>query len=209
MLEASDRTVDLGKGGLEMGEDLCRRSVWGLGRRPGRQLGRRAPSRQGGADLALPLVEPCPDTLQGTVTEMAVGNTDGRADAAGSGALQEPPQAARGQAEPADFVRQPDAEGPSATGSLMAVAAKNPPRPQGRAPGALLVEAAQIAVPIQRADDLAVRTRRLLEPLSDRRPFLDTAAKPSLLAHADRAPKIVILPAWGSSGVVAGYDENL
>jgi hypothetical protein len=189
MLEASDRTVDPGKGGLEVCEDLRRRPGRRLRRQPSRQLRWRAQPRQGRANLALPLVEPCPDALQGAVTEMAVGSADGCEDAAGSGALQEPPQAAGGQAQPADFVRQPDAEGPSAAGPLMTVATKDTPRPKGLSPGTLLVEAAQKAVSIERADDLAVRTRRLLESLSHRRPFLDAAAKPSPLAHADRTPE--------------------
>jgi hypothetical protein len=45
-----------------------------------------------------------------------------------------------------------------------------------------------------------VRTGRLLEPLSNRAPFLRAAAKSSL-AHADHAPaKSLILPARQSAG---------
>ena len=84
MLEGGDRTV-VGEDGLEMCEDLrCRRSV----REFSRQLGRRAPPQQCRADRALILVEPFPDSLQGPVTEIAVGGADGGSDAA-SGALEE------------------------------------------------------------------------------------------------------------------------
>jgi hypothetical protein len=44
-----------------------------------------------------------------------------------------------------------------------------------------------------------MRTRRQLELLSQAVPFLVAAAKQSL--HANHASKIVIVPAWGSSGV--------
>jgi hypothetical protein len=44
-----------------------------------------------------------------------------------------------------------------------------------------------------------MRTRRQLEPLSQGVPFLVAMAKPSL--HANHASKIVMVPAWGSSGV--------
>ena len=178
-------------------------------RRLGRQLGRRAPRRQCRADLALALVEAFPDALPGAVAEMAVGGADGGADAAGDGGLEEPPQAAGGQAEPSDLVGAPDAEGPPATGACIAVAAKDPPGAHGFSLGAAVVKAVQKAVPNQRADGLAVRTRRLLEPLGHGVPFLVAAVKPSLLAHAAHASaKIVILPAWGRGGVGRGTMKN-
>ncbi len=208
MLEGGDRTVGIGEGGLEMGEYLRCRPGRGSGGRPGRQLGRRAPRRQCRADLALALVEAFPDALPGAVAEMAVGSADGFAYTFfRGGAFQKPPQTAGGQAESADFVGTPDAEGPPATRACIAVAAKDPPGADRFLPGVALVKTAQKAVPIQRADHLAVRTRHQLELLGKRVPFLAAAAKPSLLAHLDHAPtKIVILPAWGSSGVEAGYD---
>jgi hypothetical protein len=73
-----------------------------------------------------------------------------------------------GQAEPSDFVGEPDAEGPPATGTCLAVAAKDPPGAHRFSLGAALVKAVQKAVPNQRADHLAVRTGRLLEPLGNR-----------------------------------------
>lgn len=204
MLEGGNRTVGVGEGGLEMGENLRRRRMRGFRR----QLGGWAAPQQCRADLALAVVEAFPDALPGPVTQMAGGGADRRGNAAGHGALEEPPQAAGGQAEPSDFVRVPDAESPPATVTFVAVAAKDPPRPDRLALGVALVIAVQKAVPNQRADNPAVRARRLLEPLSDRIPFLGAAAKPSLLAHADHR-KIMILPARRRGGVVAGYDKNL
>jgi hypothetical protein len=206
MLEGGDGTVGVGEGCLKMCEDLRRRPVRGFGR----QLGWRASPRQCRANLALALVEPFPDALQGPVTEMAVGGADGCEYVAGNGALEEPPQTAGGQAEPSDFVGAPDAESPPAPMTCIAVAAEDPPGPDRLSLGVAFVIPAQIAMPNQRADNLAVRTRRLLEPLGNRVPFLGTAAKPSLRAHPDHAStKIVILSLWRRGGVVAGYDKNL
>ena len=140
---------------------------------------------------------------------MAVADTNGREDAAGDGALEEPQKSAGGQAEPSDFVGDPDAESPPATATCMAVAAKDPPRAHRLSLGVALVKSAQKAVPNQRADNLAVRTGRQLEPFRNGDPFLDAVVKPCLLSHRDHASvKIVILPAWGRGGVVAGYDKD-
>src|SRR5438132_653912 len=108
-----------------MDEDLRRRPVWGLSRQPGRQLRRRAARRQCRADLALTQVEAFPDALQGASAEVAVYSTDGREDAAGGGDLEEAPQTGGSQAESSDLVGVPDTEGPPATGSCLAVAAKD------------------------------------------------------------------------------------
>ena len=82
MLAGGDRAVGVGEGGLEMGEDVRRRPRRG---RIGWQLGRRAQPGQGGADLALAVVEALPDALPGPVAEMAVGGAAGSGDAAGDG----------------------------------------------------------------------------------------------------------------------------
>ena len=113
--------MGVGEGGLEMSEDMRR----GPGVR--RAVGRRAASEEGGADLALGVVEAFPDALPGAVAEMGVGGAAGRGDAVGDGVLEEAPQGGGGQAEASDFVGDPDAEGASAAGSSMAVAAKDPP----------------------------------------------------------------------------------
>ena len=208
MLEGGNRTVGVGEGGLEMCEDLRRRRP---ARGFSRQRGRRAPPKQCRADLALALVEPFPDALQGPVTQMAVGGADRSGDAAGGGAFEEPPQSAGCQAQPSDFVGDPDAESPSATATYIAVAAKDPPCAQRFSLGAALVESVQIAVPNQRANHLAVWTRRLLEPFSNRDPFLLAAVKPSLLAHVRPMPPTKITDSTGAEqcGVAAGYDKNI
>jgi hypothetical protein len=199
MLEGGDRTVGVGEGGLEMGEDLCRRPLGRLGR----YLGERAPPQQGRADLTLAPVEPFPDALPGFVAALAVGGADRGGDAAGDGALKEAPQSAGGQAQPSDLVGDPDAERPPAAATCLAVAAKDPPGAHGLSLGAALVKSPQETVPNERADNLAVRACRLFEPFRKRAPFLVAAVKPSLLTHSGLT-KIVILPAWqkrGSGGV--------
>ncbi len=194
MLEGGDRTVGIGEGGLEMGKDLRRRSAPRLGRQPGRQLGRRAPRRQCRADFALAQVEAFPDALPGPVTSPAVGDNadrsgDAAGDAAGDGAFEESPQSAGCQAQPSDFVREPDAEGPPASATPIPVAAKDPPSADRFSRGVALVVSAQIAVADQRANRFAMRTGCLLEVFRNRAPFLLAAAKPSLLAHVRPMPR--------------------
>ena len=130
----------------------------------------------------------CPEALHGPIAEMAVDGTDGGEDAPGDGEFEEFPQAARRQAEPSDFVREPDAEGVPAAAPSIAVAAKDPASAYGLL-GAALVETAQIAVPNQHADLLAVRTRHLLETFGKRDPFLVATVKPWLLAHVRSIPR--------------------
>lgn len=187
MLEVGDRTVGVGEGGLEMSEDLRRR--WSM-RGFRRQFGRRAPRRQGRADFALAQVESFPDALPGPATSPAVGDgADRSGDAAGDGALKESPQSTGCEAQPSDFVGEPDAECPSATMTCIAIAAKDPPSADRFLLGVALVVSVQIAVANQRANRLAMRTRRLLEPLSNRVLFLGAAVKPSLLAHDRPMPR--------------------
>lgn len=185
MLEGGDRAVGAGEGGLKMCEDLRRR---GPSRGPRRQFGRQAPPRQCRADFALAMIEPFPDALQGSVTEIAVGGSDGSEHAAGGGALEEPPQSGGGQAQPSDFVREPDADSPPAAATRIAVAAKEPSGADCLLLTVALVVAEQIAVSNQCADHLAMRTGRLLKPLSQRVPFLVAAAKPAHLAHVRTRP---------------------
>jgi len=204
MLKVGDRTVGVGEGSLKMSEDMRRRPMRGFGR----QLGWRTSPRQCRADLALALVEAFPDALQAPVTEMTVGSADGCADAVGHGALEEAPQTAGGEAEPPDLVGTPDAERAAAARPCIAVAAKDASGAHCFSLRVALVIPVQIAVPNQRAGNLAVRTRCLLEALGNRVPFVGTTAKPLLGAHAPAPTKIVILRVWGRSGVVAGYDKK-
>jgi hypothetical protein len=187
MLKVSDRTVGIGKGGLEMSEDL---GCCGSARWVGRQLGRRTHDQQRRADLALAEVKPFPKALPGPLASSAVGDgTARRGDAAGNGALQESPHRMGGHAEPSDFVGEPNAEGTATTGTSIPVAAKHPPGADGLAPRISFVVATQKAMPNQRADDLAMRTRHLLETFANRVPFLLAPAKPALLAHVYRMPR--------------------
>jgi hypothetical protein len=187
MLESGDRALDVGKGGLEMGEDFCGRLVCGIRRRLGRRLGRRAAAAQGGADLALCQVEAFPDALRVPIAELIEGTAGGE-DAMGNSALQKPPQGAGGEAEPTDFVGEPDAESPPATRTRPAVAAKDPLGADCLSRAAL-VKSAQNAVLIQRADNLAMRTGRLLQPFHCRQPFAVVTEKPSLFPHGTVPPR--------------------
>jgi hypothetical protein len=185
MLEGGDRTVGMGKGGLEMREDLCRRPV----RAVGGQFGWRAAPGQCRAELGLTQVETLPDALQRAVAEMAIGGTDGSANGAGGGELEESPKRTGGQAESADFVGTPDAESAPATRPCLAIAAKDASGADGFLFAVFVVKSIQRAVAIEGADNLAMRTGRLLEQLRKRRPFVQAAAKPSLLAHGPMPPQ--------------------
>jgi len=203
MLEGGDRTVGDREGSLEMCQDVC------CGRL-GRQLGGRTALRQRRADFALPLVEAFPDALQGPVTEVAVDSADGGEDRADGRVLEEPPQTGGGQAEASDLGGAPDAEGPPATRSCLAVAAKDSACADGLVSGAAVVKSIQTAMPDQGADNLAMGTRGQFEALRKRVPILGISEKPPLFAHGSHAsPKIVILGGRGRCGVVAGYDKNI
>lgn len=169
MLEGGDQTVGVREGGVEMGKDL------GHGPMRGRQVGRLASLKQCGADLALAQVEPLPDALPGSVTQMTLDGANRGRNAVGDGALEELPQRAGGQAQPSDLVGEPNAERASATGPSVTVAAKDPASAHGFSLRAAVVVAAQIAMPIERANRFAMRARHLLEPLGNRVPFVVVA----------------------------------
>jgi hypothetical protein len=183
MLEGGDRTVGLGEGSLKVCEDLVSRPMGRLRPFPGRQFRRRTQAGECGADLALAKVEAFPDALQTALAKMALGGVHGRGKRAMSSLLEKPPQAAGGQAEPADLVGAKDAEGPSAAWPLVAVAAKDPASAAGFLPG-LFIKAAQKAVPNESADRPAMGTRHQLEPLCHGGPISVIAAKP--LLHESR-----------------------
>ena len=183
MLEFSDRALRVGEGGLEMGEDMGGRLACGFRIRPGRRLGRWRASTQGGADLALGPVEPLPDTLPGPNTALAADGVAGGQDTGGDGNLEEMPQSVGGNAEASEVVGEPDAEGPAATGTCLAVAAKDAPCAQYFSPGVALVGSGETAVSNQCADHLAVRAGHVLEPLCNGRPFVVVAVEPDLLSQ--------------------------
>ena len=183
LLEGGDGTVGIGEGGLEMGEDLGRGSVFRG------QLGGRAAPEECGADGALAEVESLPDAQQGPVAEMAVEAANGGEDAAGNGALEEAPESAGGEAEASDFVGGPDAERVPAAGTCIAVATKDPLGTERFLLGVAVVKSVEKAVPNESADNLAVRTRGQLEPFGNRVPFVGVAEKPSLVAHVASSAK--------------------
>jgi hypothetical protein len=180
VLIAGQGTVGLGKGGLQVSEDLRLGSFR-------RQLRWRAPSRQGGTDFTLGQLEATPETLPGAITPLILSHgTCRRRDASREGLLQESPHRMGAQAQSPDFICQPHAESPPTSTLRMSIAAIDPPRPKTLS--LALVIAHQTAMPNQSAHPLAMRTRRQLEPLHQLRPFLFATVKPALLDH--RPPEI-------------------
>lgn len=137
-LEVGDGTARMGKGGLEMSQNLCRRRQ--------RRLGRLAPRPKRRADQALAEHESLPDPLHLPVAQMAVDPADGCAYAVSDNALQKLPQTAGRETQPADLVRDPNAERPPATLAIVAVAAEDPPGANRLFPRAVLIIATQKAV---------------------------------------------------------------
>ena len=182
VLIGGERAVGLGKGGLQVGDDL------GLGSFC-RQLRWWAPSQQNGTEGTLGPREAMPETLPGPVTPLKLGHRSCCCrDAAGEDLSQESPHYPRAQAQAADFVGQPDTDGPSTTTLRMPVAAVDPSRPQTLS--LALVIPHQAAMTNQSPHRPAMRTRRQLEPLHQMRPFCLTPVKPTL----HDPPEIPLLP---------------
>jgi hypothetical protein len=179
MLKRSDRTVGIGKGGCEMGEDLGRRRPSQLGRRFGRHRDQRASSEQRRADRALAPVEPLPEALQGPLAAREARGPYCGGDRAADDALQKVPQSACRHAPSSDRVGEPDTEGEAATASPIAIAAEDASGPDGLAWRAVLVVAEQNAVPNELADGVAMGTGHLLEPQGEGEPLMFISAKPS------------------------------
>jgi len=157
--------------------------------RLGRQFRRLALLPKRRADLALAEVESFPDPLHLPVTQVAVDMADGRDHAAGDNGLEKRPQTAGREAQPSDFVREPDAECPPATFAIVAVAAEDPPGANRFFLRAALIIATQKTVPNQQANRLAMRARRRLELLVNCEKALFTPAKPSPRAHVGNLPE--------------------
>ena len=153
------------------------------------------------------MAETLPDTLPRAVAEMAIGGPDGSEEGADGGELEESPKTAGGQAEPANFVGAPDAESAAATGPGLAIAAKDAAGADGFMLEVFLIKSIQTAVAIESADDLAMRTGRMLEPLGQA-PSIRPCRGKTIAAGPPRhaSLEIVILQGRGSGGVVAGYD---
>src|SRR6185437_9076094 len=183
LLEGGDRAIGVGKRYREVRENLC---GGGPASRCGGSMGRRAATEQGGADRALIPLKSGPDSPQGSIAARTFAGTDGGGNAAGDGPLEECPDGAGGQAQPPDFVGEPDADGPSAAAAAMAVAAEDPAGADGFS-GAAVIESGEHAVADECADGAAVGARRELEPLDDHGPLRLAAAEPAYVAH-DRDP---------------------
>jgi hypothetical protein len=172
MLEGSDGTGIVGEGGLKMCDGLVGGPVGG------RQRRLRATGRQSGADIALGEFEALPEALPGAVaTAVVKGGADGGSDGAGEDAEEELPEGVGGETAAADGVGLPDAEGVSATGSAVAVAAKDTVSAVGFLAGLGLVVAVQMTVAIERADLLATWTRGEFEAVGNGVPFVFVAVK--------------------------------
>ena len=200
MLKGGDGAGGVGKGGLEMGEDV------GCGPVFLREMGRRAKPQECRAQGALAAAEPLPDAAPGAVAAMAAAAAASGAEAVGDGAAEEAVQAGGGQAEAADFIGEPDGDGPAAAGACVAVAAKEAVRAAGHAWGGF-VKAVQRAVANESADDLAVGTGGELEPLDDGVPIVVVAAEPAMRCHGDPSSNSAIVPGRGRRGV-AGYERD-
>jgi len=129
----------------------------------------------------LAAVESFPDALECSIAAIAVGGVDGGGDSAGDGVLEKGPQGAGGQAQASDFVGEPDAEGPSAAVSAMAVAAKDPPRAKCYSLRVAVVVSVEGAMSNEHADGLAMGAGCLFDPLDDRDPLLVGAVEPSVV----------------------------
>lgn len=168
-----------------MSQDLRRRRLSRLGR-PFKRLA-LLPKRR--ADPALAEVESFPDPLHLPVAQVAVDAADGRDQAAGDNGLEKHPQTAGREAQPSNFVREPDAERPPAAFSTVAVAAEDPPGADRLFPWIPLIVATQKAVPNQEASHLAMRARRRLELLGNREKVLFAPVKPSPVTHVGALPE--------------------
>jgi len=156
-----------------MCENLC---GGGSAERCGGPVRRRTATEQGRADRRLIPLKSAPDPPEGSVATRAFDVANGGGNAADDGPLEERPHGAGGQAQPPDFVGDPDADGASATATAMAIAAEDPPGADD-SPGAAVIESGERAVADERADGAAVRARRQLEPLDDRGPLRFAAGR--------------------------------
>jgi hypothetical protein len=197
VLKGGDRTVDVGEGGSEMGKDLSSRGPAGA---CGRQLGRRAARQQRGTDRSLAPVESLPEALPGSAAERTPRGAHRLGERARRGTLEERPQRAGAQAQPPDFVGEPDADGPPAPGPTMPVVAKDPPGPNRSPRRSAIVESGEGTVPDQRAGRLAVRARNQLEPLGEGGPLLLVAVEPAFVAHVG--------PTASGNSLTVGRAEN-
>ena len=148
-----------------------------------------------------------PDPPEGSVAAGTFGLTDRRGDTSNDGPLEKRPHGAGGQAQPPDFLGNPDARGPAAAKTSMTVTAEDPPGPDGPS-GTAIIESDEHAVPDEHADRPAMRARRQFEPLGERGPLRAVPVKPPLVAHdptpAGKSPSITRV---GRAGKAAGSEK--
>lgn len=206
-LVRGERVVRVGKCRLKVSENL---SDVGAAGSTGRPLRRRTAAGERRAEAALGLVEPPPDPLPASPAATTRRSAHRRREAGANSALQERPERGRGQARPSDLTGDPDAEGAAAPGSPTAVAAEDPPGPEGLALRAAVVESMERTVPVERAGRLAVRARHLLEPLDGRGPLRIIAGEEPLFAHGRRRPgnEMPMVCEFPKRGVTAGSEKS-
>jgi hypothetical protein len=205
VLVGGDGTFVVGEQGIEVGEDLS-----GGGSANGRMRSlRRWPSpQQGGADSALSMVESLANALQGAGTQGSFDRPRGCRDAIRNRPSEKCREGAGAQARTSDRLGEKDADGPSATATPMAVAAKDPPGPEDFSRGLSVVEAVEGAVSNEGADGLAVRTGREFKPFDEGDPLVVVAVEPSWFAHVRRASgRMPRLSEVARCGGVAGLER--
>lgn len=141
---------------------LFRNDLWRFAHRAERQ-----------ADRALGFEKSLPDSVRRGIAQSAVEIAEGlQFVARGRALLQKGPQALGGQEQAFDLLRPPDAEGPSAAGRPISIAAEDPPAANRFLALMFIVVAAEEPVADQVANALAMRARRRLQLRHDRFEFL-------------------------------------
>jgi hypothetical protein len=139
------------------------------------------------ADGTVGEVETFPDSLPGSSTEMTCRRhlPNCRGKTLMCRAFQERHQGPRNQTQTPDFLSQPDTDGASATGLVIAITAIDSSSTNGCSSRALVVIAVKRAMLVEGSNDMTVRTGRELQPLRHRKPMGFIAIKPTHLQRRD------------------------
>src|SRR5271163_1669509 len=117
-----------------------------------------------------------PEALPGAVAAATVTDRgDGDDEGGGDDTLEETPEGIGGETFAAEGVGPPDAESAAATGTLMAIAAKDAVSAEGFLAGLGLSVAVQMAVANESANGVAVRTGDEFELLGKGAPLVIVA----------------------------------
>ena len=145
------------KSGFEMSQSQCRRLLCGA-------LGRFAQTVQRRADGALCFEKTLPDPIRRRIAQAAVKIAERlQLIAAGYRVLEKRPQAPSGQEKAPDLIGPPDTEGPSTSGCMHSVAAKDPLRSNRFPMLVLIVVSVQIPMSNQVSHTPAVWTSGQLQ----------------------------------------------